>query len=179
MSPQQQDYLTEHLPYILQMLRFTHNYLMTHSDGLKWNAYYEAFAVSARNLDRFLSNSDGNNFKAREFVNSHQKNKTRKLAAEGIFSRIGNQVFHFGKKRPTGTVGKVNSHEIDTVYKWLEAEIVKFFDALSAEQRSLWNLQIADPHKPNALISIAGPTTSQSYSATNAVYVTGPYRESS
>jgi hypothetical protein len=175
MSPEQLNYLKEHLPYTLQMLRYTHRYLMTKPASLEWNTYYEAFAVNARNFDRFLTNNNKGNFKSNEFTNKY-KHQTRKKAAEGIFQRIENQVFHFGKRRPIGKTGKVDSRQIDTIYKWLESEISTFYDALPPEYQLLWDLQIADPHKAiEVSVSLSGPP-STSTSVVSIASVTVPYR---
>jgi hypothetical protein len=47
---QKRDYLEEHLPYMMKMLRYTHGQMLQKQHYLCWNAHFESFAVHARNL---------------------------------------------------------------------------------------------------------------------------------
>jgi hypothetical protein len=70
-AQQKEDWLREHLPYQVMMMRHTYKQLFNHSlSTLDWNAMYMAFANAARNLRLFLTNGDKgkNNFGAHEFV---------------------------------------------------------------------------------------------------------------
>ena len=67
-ADQKVDYLKEHLPYMLKMLRYTFSRMQDEPNYLSWNAHFESFAIHARNLVNFLTNADKNNLKAGEFV---------------------------------------------------------------------------------------------------------------
>jgi hypothetical protein len=43
-EPQQRDYLDEHLPYMLKMLRYTSRHMLQEQHYLSWNAHFESFA---------------------------------------------------------------------------------------------------------------------------------------
>jgi len=72
MKTEQRDYLQEHLPYMLKMLRYTYGQMLQEQHYLSWNAHFESFSIHARNLTRFLSNKDRGNFKAAEFVKDYK-----------------------------------------------------------------------------------------------------------
>ena len=62
------EHLGDHLPYEMLMLRHSYQRTLENRYALDWNAFYEAFAVHARNLFHFLINKGGpNNFNARDF----------------------------------------------------------------------------------------------------------------
>jgi hypothetical protein len=69
---QQRDYLDEHLPYTLKMLRYTHGQMLQQQHYLSWNAHFESFAVHARNLVNFLTSNDKSNFEAKDFVKRYK-----------------------------------------------------------------------------------------------------------
>jgi hypothetical protein len=78
--------IRQHPPYELDMLNITLERITrvtpttTHSAIPEWNAYFESFAVHARNLRDFLTNDgDSRNFQAKDFVDRYRasdKNKT-------------------------------------------------------------------------------------------------------
>jgi len=175
MTPDQQNYLKDHLPYTLQMLRYTHRYMTEHAErSLIYNAHHEAFCVSARNLDRFLTNNDTSNFNAKDFVLLYKHPKRESV--KDIFVRMERQVFHFGKTRPTDPNGKVDLVQADKFYRWLEPAFLSFFNMLSSDQRGFWSMEIADPRTPNPAmsVSLAGPLTTSSAISTTMMFVTGP-----
>src|SRR5690348_6320725 len=102
---QKRDYLDEHIPYMLKMLRYTDGQMLQEQHYLSWNAHFESFAVHARNLVNFLANKDTGNFKAHEFVPDF---KARTSDIGGLMSKLDQQVFHLAKARPRDVVGKFN-----------------------------------------------------------------------
>ena len=75
------DYLEEHLPYELLMLRHTHSTLLQTQDVLNWNAFFECFVVHARNLYNFLRNkSDLNTFAAVDFTTRYRRPNAGEIA---------------------------------------------------------------------------------------------------
>jgi hypothetical protein len=101
---QQRDYLVEHLPYMLKMLRYTHGQMLQQQHYLSWNAHFESFAVHARNLVSFLKNTDTGNLKASEFVQGY---KARIGDAQGAMAKLRDQVFHLGNKASEGCFRQV------------------------------------------------------------------------
>ena len=76
-SDRLQAYLEDHLAYEVLMLRHALTKITTFQHPLEWNAYFESFVVHARNLYAFLTNDDDSRtFKARDFINGFQSQKT-------------------------------------------------------------------------------------------------------
>jgi hypothetical protein len=74
---QKRQWLGEHLPYELMMVRYSIEQLRDPvTFWLDWNAYHASFAVSACNLAAFLTNKEGgNNFRAHDFVTGFRSRK--------------------------------------------------------------------------------------------------------
>lgn len=130
------NWLGDHLPYELKMLRHTYAQMLKPQFYLDWNAFYESFAVHARNLANFLTNDDRKNFKACDFV---QNFKARKGNLAKITSMLDMQVFHLVKDRPVTNTGKFNTEHAKKVLDWIEDEMTNFLARLSAEDKKLWD----------------------------------------
>ena len=128
------DYLEEHLPYMLKMVRYTHGQMQQKQHYLSWNAHFESFAVNARNLMNFLSNGDRGNMKAHDFVENGFK--ARVQDAERLLLKLAQQVFHLAELRPKTPVGKFNSDHAAEVLEWIDKNFAIFLDALAPEQRA-------------------------------------------
>jgi hypothetical protein len=122
------DYLDEHLPYMLKMLRYTYKQMLEQQHYLSWNAHFESFAVHARNLVAFLTNNDTGNFKAKEFV--AQDYKAVKGDLQGPMKKLDEQVFHLAKTRPTDVVGKFDTKHAEIVSRWIEKNFADFLNQL-------------------------------------------------
>ena len=115
---QRRDYLNEHLPYEMKMLRYTYGQMQHRQHYLSWNAHYESFAVHARNLVNLLTNGDTGNFKASDFVPGY---RARIGDAQGSMGKLRTQVFHLGKKRPRTVIDKFNTEPgAKEVVEWIE-----------------------------------------------------------
>ena len=145
---QKHNYLDEHLPYMLKMLRYDLGQMQQSQHYLSWNAHFESFAVQARNLVNFLTNNDSGNFKAGEFVRDF---KARKGNIGGPMAKLEQQVFHLAKSRPKGVVGKFNTEHAERVSKWVEENFADFLGELSAELRAVFNAKKADPAMDEAM----------------------------
>jgi hypothetical protein len=66
---QKAEYLEEHIPYMVKMLRYTYGQMQQEQHYLTWNAHFESFAIHARNLVNLLTNNDTGNMKAHNFIN--------------------------------------------------------------------------------------------------------------
>jgi hypothetical protein len=118
---QKHDYLDEHLPYMLKMLRYTYGQMLQRQHYLSWNAHFESFAVHARNLVNLLTNGDKGNIKAKDFAENF---RARIGDASGAMSKLDQQVFHLAKERPKNAVDKFNTEHAKAVYDWIEHCIV-------------------------------------------------------
>jgi hypothetical protein len=100
------DFLTEHLPYEVQMLEYCAACVRILPPSLSWNAHYECFCVHARVLYEFLTNEGSDSFRACEFVRDFSSRKSNETIR--IMPLINRQVLHAGKseqlnlgRRPT------------------------------------------------------------------------------
>jgi hypothetical protein len=149
------DYLDEHLPYMLKMLRYTHAQLHQPQHYLMWNAHFESFAVHARNLVNFLANKDDGNFKAKEFSDGF-KAKTGNTIGN-LIRLLDQQVFHLGKQRPREKVGKFKSDNAEPVKEWIETSFAEFLECLSEDLRKQFNEEKSRPEADAALVLSVAP----------------------
>jgi hypothetical protein len=147
---QKRDYLDEHLPYMLKMLRYTYGQMLQEQHYLSWNAHFESFAVHARNLIKFLSNSDEGNFKAHQFFPQGYKARVGG-DIRGAMAKLEQQVFHLHKGRPRTFVGKFNTEHAHEVRDWIEKNFDIFVRQLDQDWRPLFNDKKADPTQDDPL----------------------------
>jgi hypothetical protein len=149
------DYLDEHLPYMLKMLRYTHTELSLEQHYLQWNAKLESFAVHARNLEKFLSNNDTGNFKACDIIPNFRISP-QEIAP--LMTKLEAQVFHLGKSRSRDKAGKISTAEINKMYLWVEEKFTEFLVKLSPEFRPFFNDKLANPNLDEEFYTSTGPT---------------------
>jgi hypothetical protein len=157
MTTEQQNYLQEHLPYMLKMLRYTYNQMQQQQHYLSWNAHFESFAVHARNLANFLSNNDTGNFRAVDFVHGY---KARKGDLSGPLALLEKQVFHLSKQRPIAVVDKFNTDKAKAVFAWIEQAMTDFLSKLGTHERRLFGDSNSQPESAQALMIALGPMNS-------------------
>jgi hypothetical protein len=159
-------YLEDHLPYEILMLRYTFQKIMAFQSQLDWNAYYESFVLHARNLYLFLTNGDGSNAKASDFIAGFKAQKTNETIS--AFQRLGTQVFHLGPARPSDELQKVAIVQATVVNNWLDQNFSSFIDGLDEKYRLHWQPGRADPAQAPGQIMRFGYTGP---SATNHIIV--------
>jgi hypothetical protein len=158
---QKHDYLEEHLPYMLKMVRYTRRRMREHQSYLSFNAHFESFAVNARNLVKFLTNTDDGNFKARGFVENF---KSPKGDITGLMTKLGQQVFHLSKNRPRSE-GKFDTGDAKPVLDWIEENFNEFLRALPSDMRRIFDDKKAVPEE----LLIAFAPANQSTSTSSAI----------
>jgi hypothetical protein len=152
------EHLGDHLPYEVLMLR--HSYQRTLEDryALDWNAFYEAFAVHARNLFDFLMNKGGSsNFNARDFSASFAAREdaaVQRLINQDLYW----QVFHFGKQRKSEEDEKVGKEQRKAVFECIEENFNVFTEALDRDLGPYWYPERADPEKVHGELTKAPDT---------------------
>jgi hypothetical protein len=149
------DYLDEHLPYALKMVRYDFNKINTELHYLDWNAYFESFAVNARNLVNLLTNRDKGNVQAQEFVRGF---RARKGDIQGPMNNLEKQVFHLAKRRPREDALKFGREKARPVFEWIEEGMGQFVSELSSADKPKWNAQKADPCYGIDTPATGGPT---------------------
>jgi hypothetical protein len=131
-SEQDKEYwLREHLQYEIRMLEYTLAKIGQLPEGDDWNAYYESFAVHARNLYVFLTNDEAGNRKAKEYVD-YQAQKTCRTIS--VFQKMRAQVLHPGKNRSTGTEEKANLGDAQAIAKWIGESFSEFAEKLRGKR---------------------------------------------
>lgn len=130
-------YLDEHLPYERMMLDYTFGKITTQQSQCDWNAYYESFVIHARNLYNFLTNNDGTNAKAHEFVFNFKARKS--TGTISISSKLLAQVHHLSPKRPSAAEQKVQADDARVLYSWIDDNFDQFIRGLPENLRTLWN----------------------------------------
>lgn len=130
-------WLQEHLSYELLMLRLTYSKLSQVADQADWNAFYESFAVHARNLYYFLTNEE--ELQARHFVTDYKAVKTNET--KGPLQRLALQVFHLSKDRPPTSSrrgAKIDAEDRQAVYSWIEDQMTDFVRQLPKSYAEAW-----------------------------------------
>lgn len=148
MEQNKREYLDEHLPYMLKMVRYTYQQMEQPQHYLLWNAHFESFAVRARNLVKFLTNTDDQNFKAKDFATGYKANN---MEIRGRMSKLRDQVFHLGKNRPCNVIDKFDVDDAKAVLGWIEKNFAEFLTAMG-DQSSLFNKEKADPANDGAVV---------------------------
>lgn len=152
------EYIKEHLPYEIEMMRHAHEKLNMGACPADWNAFYQSFAVNARNMYMFLTNEDGSNVKAKNFVKEFKSKKNDLTKA--IHYKFLMQVFHLGSIRPINPKNKISLKEINLYFIWICENIERFFELLSGDYRRLWpDQKAAGLSKPSLVPELThGPT---------------------
>jgi hypothetical protein len=159
---QTHEYLDEHLPYILKMVRYNIAQICRPWQFyLSYNAHFESFAVNARNLTNFLTNGDRGNMKAHHIAKDF---RVRPGNIATLMKKLDQQVFHLSMNR-TRAIGKFDTENAEAVAKWIEENFELFLAAL-APLRNKFNdkkavpeveADVFDNHRPSA--SSADPQT--------------------
>jgi hypothetical protein len=178
------EHLGDHLPYEVLMLRHSYQRTLEDRHALDWNAFYEAFAVHARNLFDFLMNRGGsNNFSARDFSACFAARKDD--AVERLINQNLNwQVFHFGKQRKSEEDEKVGKEQRKAVFEWIEENFNVFAEALDRDLAPYWYPERADPKKvhgeltkaPDTVVVVGLAPQSASTGSPQSASFTGPSR---
>jgi hypothetical protein len=124
------------------MLRYTFARLDDTRHKLMWNAFLEAFAVHARNLQLFLINDkDSRNYRAENF---NPQFRASKPPVE-IKDKIAVYVVHPGKGRSEEGEDKFNLERAEKAFPWIEKEFARFIAELPPDDRAYWRPELADP----------------------------------
>ena len=157
-------YLSHHLSYELLMLRYAHARLGDTRHKLMWNAFLEAFAVHARNLQFFLTNDkDSRNYRAEDF-NEHFRATKPPVQ---IKDKVSVYIVHPGTNRSEEAKDKFNLDRANRAMPWIEREFARFLEELPASDKKYWRPELADPLKYNPELDDATPTA-----CTHPIFVT-------
>jgi hypothetical protein len=137
MSADLKEFLQEHLPYELDMLRFTLGACKTETTQQRmWNALFESHVVHARNLCSFLTNNKNEGLKARSFSDFDGDELLRATFKQ---LRLNPCVLHMDKGRPIYGPDKTQLAEVEELYTCIETEFARFVASLPKPWRSCWD----------------------------------------
>ena len=132
------NWLDEHLPYELSMLRYSFRRMQAAAEPFDYNAHYECFVVKARLFWLFLANKEEKgNVQASDFELAFRAPDRQHIQA--ALNKLNSQVLHTGEARPTEASGKVNLSDCRRIVEWAESGMDGFLEALTPERRALWN----------------------------------------
>jgi hypothetical protein len=146
-------YLDDHLPYERMMLEYTFGKISAEQSTCDWNAYYESFAVHARNLYKFLGNED--DVRACDFVPGFSAAKSDET--KRTFPDLLKQVLHLSQVRPSAAEQKVQLDDAREFHAWLDKHFSDFLGKLPLAHKKHWNAERSVSPKDILTIS-TGPT---------------------
>jgi len=167
-------YLGEHLPYELLMLRYTRSLINRDQQFLDWNAFYESFAVHARNLYHFFIDRDGRKNMTITAMTSGF-DLSRPIHIDVIIDKLNEQVVHKGKSRAKIPLEKIDITIAEQIFDWLESRVSPFEQTIKLEYRSHWRPELSDLSrisKSTQLPGLSHPTTSTTPSTYSGVLFT-------
>jgi hypothetical protein len=160
-------YLSEHLKYERDMLRFTYDMLFK-TDGYRWCAMFESFGVHARNLYDFLRHEGkSNTVRADNYVPGRSK-----PAASNVDGKMNGSFFHLSTSR-------------------LENKPVSLADAIAIggwidREWAVWASQLGEPFKafvdtspacPEPQLAVhGGPSATNHVATTSTTFLHGEWR---
>jgi hypothetical protein len=127
------EYLIEHIWYERWMLDHSLSRMGSVTDQFDWNAFFVSFAVHARNLYKFLTNRDGSNVKARDYVADFKHG-----SHEFSIAKWDQAVLHLAKARPSEADRKVDYDDAIVAHRWATKEFSRFLDMLGEPYKSSW-----------------------------------------
>jgi hypothetical protein len=161
-AKQLENWLCEHLPYELSMLRYSFRKMAAATDQCDYNAHYECFAIKPRLLLDFIGCRD-KNVKATNFVERFKPPDRQHLIV--AFKQLDTQVHHNVRSRPSDASEKIRYDDCERIALWVEAGMDAFLQMLTHKERTeTWGSKV-DPHEkwkivPSLCIRAGSPAAS-------------------
>lgn len=137
------NWLRDHLPYELSMLRYTLREMHSAQTQGDYNAYYESFAIHSRVLFDFITGREPKNVRAVCFVPDYDCPKRKRDQVQSFMNKINPAVAHAGPTRPSDLGDKVQRADCVRVGFWIEEMMRPFVSGLSPKDREKWNAEMA------------------------------------
>jgi hypothetical protein len=128
------EFLHEHLPYEIDMFRWTYIQLQIPAPVMLRNALIESFCIHSRNLLEFFSGSH-QAWPVTDFCDAHFT-PLDKSRCQSPLTRISNQIAHLGKSRTSDPNRKINVTD-PAIANLIEPEIGRFIKHLRPEDAPL------------------------------------------
>jgi hypothetical protein len=134
------DFIEEHLPYEVHMLRAAIMLLATGCWARPMrNMLIEDFCLHARNLAEFFKNKDDCDFEPRMFAKDGYKLNTKFVDGSRL-SRINEQISHLSKRRTRLNREKIDHGERAGVLSAIEDELNRLKAELKPPYDKLWKV---------------------------------------
>jgi hypothetical protein len=163
------EFLDEHLPYEVQMLRHTYHLLATgiavspaEAQVVVEYALIESFCVHARNLIEFFRHKKPCDFDLRWFAKDGYRVADKDFIGASVQKKLDEQMSHLTKGRTKVEKEKIDRAARKEIYDALEDEIDRLRSSLRPDSASKWKVA-ARPGR----VDVSGPP-----SATGSVRTT-------
>jgi hypothetical protein len=163
---EKEEFLKEHLPYEVDMLRATYSLLQTASPNAVGFALIESFCVHARNLIEFSKIKKSCNFDPRWFTENLKLDK--RFVDGGALVKITEQISHLSANRRSLQTEKIGLKFREKVYEAIEDELERWEKCLNPGWRAHWKPPI------NARVPTPIFTGTAGLGATNQIIALGP-----
>lgn len=169
-----EQWLADHGPYELCMMRYCFNRLSHAANQLDYNAHFECFASKARVLVDFLDNrgKQSNDIRAVDFTSSYSPPRTEPV--KNIISKLSPHVAHASTQRPKTADEKISREDSAKLAEWIEQAMEKFLTSLAPETKQLWANDKAG-FKTGILVVEAGTPSASSAAMVGSYTIVGDW----
>ena len=155
-----EEILGEHLPYALDMLRFTFERLRDgEADDVRRNALIESFSIHARSLIDFFG--AGNYIKKTSLLNGKPDLFKNGKVSPALIKKLNTQIAHLTLKRTADSQDKIGDLDRQELLDNIRLALQEFEQHLRPEFKALWQYQ-----SDSSMLRI---DPAQAPSATNAI----------
>lgn len=164
--------LNEHLPYELDMLRVTYNFIHSPEfaeqrapDFLRYAAMV-SFWTHARSLNEFFTRVRNKTFEsvcsARDFTDGKA---TFRLHLDELDEKMNIQISHLQYERPTASLEKLGGYDMLRVVQTIERAVQEFERHMTPEARQHWTPR---PLKRDYQIEVGGASACAAFGTTTS-----------
>jgi len=161
---QLQDFLEEHLPYEVDMLRGTFELLQNETSHARAYALMESFCIHGRNLIEFFKNKDSCDFDPRKIAkDGYELRKT--FIDSSHLERINEQISHLTRKRTRTAAEKIGPSTRKLILDRVEDELERLKRGLNQKYIPMWRVA----PRPTIQVNSAAPSASGQLSHTSLI----------
>lgn len=130
------DWLDEHGPYDLSMMRYGFDKMSKAVEPMDYNAHFECFILKARVLVDFLTGRQkGSDIKTIHFVPGFTAPPRKHI--EGVMAKVNDHSAHPSANRPDSDKAKIALEQCREIGLWIEGAMDAFLKSLPADRT--WN----------------------------------------
>ena len=139
-TKKQIEFLREHLPYEMCMLRYAFQEIGRPREQLDWNVHLESFAIHARSLVEFLLNKEDQHSRTvlgSDLVPGYTA--PEKDGVDHFMTKVNQQIAHLGTTRTREAAKKIGPERAQKALDWIEKAMERYLDAMRPDIRNLYN----------------------------------------